>query len=148
MMNDPIPAARAVEIIDAYGADSARWPGAEREAVLAAIARDAGLRARLGEAASLDADLADWANAPVETAMPFDAGRVVAPARQGWRWAGAGLAAIAAALGVVLVVPSRAPAPVVVATTAQTTADTAASHATDGFSYVFTPTAEEEDSLI
>jgi hypothetical protein len=151
MLTDPIDPIRAADIIDAYGADAARWPGGERAGVLAAIARDPALRARLAEAARLDADLAAWAMAPVES-LPFDLTSLEPQAKPGWRrhigWAGAGLAAVAAALALLLVSPSGQ-APQNAAGTSVVAAEPKATTTgqLDGFAYVFTPTHEEENLI-
>ncbi|MCE7997430.1 MAG: hypothetical protein HEP70_01090 [Rhodobiaceae bacterium] len=55
--------ARAQQVLDTYGADEARWPEADREAVRNAIARDPGLAKQQAEEAALDGLLA---LAPVE----------------------------------------------------------------------------------
>jgi hypothetical protein len=55
--------ARAQEVLDAYGADEARWPEADREAVRKSIAMDPVLAKRQAEEAELDGLLA---LAPVE----------------------------------------------------------------------------------
>ena len=45
---------RVMTLLDAYGADPARWPEAEREAAMALISADPALAARRDEAAALD----------------------------------------------------------------------------------------------
>ncbi|HBM89978.1 MAG: hypothetical protein P1U69_01095 [Parvibaculaceae bacterium] len=55
--------ARAQEVLDAYGADEARWPEADREAVRKSIAMDPMLAKRQAGEAELDGLLA---SAPVE----------------------------------------------------------------------------------
>jgi hypothetical protein len=160
---------RALAIIAAWGADSARWPVADRAAVLALLAHPA-VAAAMAEAATLDALLGPWARADV-IAAPFDAARLVPDplaARAVWplavhavrpahRWlaAGAMAAAVAAAvvltpMGVVTPVSSVAPAsrtarlPVAPALPATALEDAGS----DGeFADVFTPTVDEE-SLI
>lgn len=93
---------RLIELIEAYGADSARWPVAERAAGQALLARSPAARAAAQAAQSLDALLAQ---APVSTASPALLERVlsaampvpapaVLPARPGaWTRAAAFLAA-------------------------------------------------------
>jgi anti-sigma factor RsiW len=54
---------RAQQVLDAYGADEARWPDADRDAVRQAIAADPALAKRQAEEAEMDALLA---LAPVE----------------------------------------------------------------------------------
>ncbi|MDX2238497.1 MAG: hypothetical protein NW203_13120 [Hyphomonadaceae bacterium] len=57
--------ARAIEILEAYGADAARWPEAERDGVLAALAAgDGDVAAALAQARVLDAALACDASEP------------------------------------------------------------------------------------
>jgi hypothetical protein len=58
--------ARAVEILEAYGADAARWPEAERDGVLAVLAAgDDEVAAALAQARALDAALGfDASEAP------------------------------------------------------------------------------------
>ncbi len=58
-----IARARALEVLEAYGADEERWPEADREAVRQLIASDPVLAKRQAEEAELDALLA---LAPVE----------------------------------------------------------------------------------
>ena len=92
---------RALDIIAAMGADSARWPDDERAGVLALVAQPA-----VAAAASLDALLGDWACADVAGA-PFVAARlvpapVVVSARPLRRWLAAGAMAAAVAAAVVL----------------------------------------------
>ena len=51
---------RAIALLDAYGALSERWPEAEREAMLALLAKSPELRAQRDTAASLDSLLDLW----------------------------------------------------------------------------------------
>ena len=51
---------RAVALLDAYGALPDRWPEAEREAMLALLAKSPELRAQRDTAASLDSLLDLW----------------------------------------------------------------------------------------
>lgn len=131
---------RTAEIIAAYGADSARWPDAERATALGVIALDPDLAAALGEARALDADLAAWARRPVARG---DATAMAAMAMRrprsfiGWA-AGTGLAASIAA-GIVLLMPGHAPIP-----------GPARAVATDdatAFAQVFAATPQEEEAL-
>jgi hypothetical protein len=57
-MTVPVSADRFKTIVDAYGADPARWPAAERDSALQFMARDPRARAWLDEARALD-DLLD-----------------------------------------------------------------------------------------
>jgi len=104
-------AARLHAIIDAYGADPARWPAAERDAALALLVRSPEARRHHDAAAGLDAALDA---SPVEVPSPALAARVLRatprrrPVRVG-RWAAAPLAA--AAVLVLWLVRSPAPAP-------------------------------------
>ncbi len=152
---------RAAALIDAFGADTARWPADERGAALAAIAADPALTARLAEAQALDAGLAAWAAAPVPRARSFaddlpallPAPIVAARPRPLWRGFALGGGAVAASLAVALVfgLPASGPAPVAapapqIAAVAPTDAD-AAMQAPEGFALIFTPTADEEDLI-
>lgn len=137
------------ELIESYGADTARWPADERDAALAAIAADPALQAALGRAAALDEMLAEWAARPV---LAADADAVAArilrprPVARWPRFAGAG-GLIAAAVAAVIYVAPMSTAPVatpVIAAAADT--GVSAQDASD-FASVFTPTPEEE-SLI
>ena len=92
---------RVREIIAAYGADSARWPAAERTAALAILRDDAELSALLQDARRLDTALDSFAP-PLPTVNAAElAGRIMAVARQMptprpkeelsipfWRWFG------------------------------------------------------------
>lgn len=51
---------RGVAILDAYGASPARWPEAQREAMLALLIRSSELRAHRDAAANLDSSLDLW----------------------------------------------------------------------------------------
>lgn len=96
---------RFVQLLDAYGADIARWPAAERAAAQAlARAAPAALQAAQDEAAALDALLATHSVAPPEPALAahiaLQAG--TAPSGRWWRtltrwpaWAAVGLAGAA-----------------------------------------------------
>lgn len=52
---------RLSELLDACGADPARWPEDEREAARAVLAEDAALQIQAGREAVLDEWLKDWA---------------------------------------------------------------------------------------
>jgi hypothetical protein len=80
---------RVLEIIAAYGADVARWPADERDSALALAAEDAALQVKLDAAASLDAELAAWAAAPVavsdiDATASADAALARVPVMQRW----------------------------------------------------------------
>jgi hypothetical protein len=66
---------RFQELLDAYGAEPARWPEAERDAASALLADSGEARARLAEARALD-ELLDRAGAPA--ALRFDAAELSA----------------------------------------------------------------------
>ncbi len=147
---------RVIQIVEAYGADPARWPEGEREAVRAAIQADLPLRRLADEALALDAALAGWARrgpaddeAIARRAAEAALGAADRPAR---RWLPAGLfggAAMAAAVaGALAFLPllSQQPAPTAKAQapatqTATTTLDPIDSHI---WSMTFTPTPDEE----
>jgi hypothetical protein len=74
-MMEPMSMARLAAILDAYGADPARWPGAERDAALALLAASPAARARQAAAAELDACLDA---APSVVPAPDLAARIVA----------------------------------------------------------------------
>jgi len=57
-MNQDITIARLGRLLDAYGAEASRWPGDERIAVQALLARSAEARALVAEARRLDHALA------------------------------------------------------------------------------------------
>lgn len=134
---------RALEIITAYGADAARWPADEHDAVLATVAADPELAGARAAAARLDAVLAGWA-ADVVEAGDAEAGGSAAAAitaasvRPRWRWAGAMALAASLAAGALLwpVEPSPMVPP-----------PTVAPDDTPAFAYLFSPTPDEE-SLI
>lgn len=69
---------RLQQIIEAYGADPARWPQAELVAAEALLARSAEARAALAEARTLDAALDVW-KAPLPD--PWAAQRIARAAR-------------------------------------------------------------------
>lgn len=77
---------RLSEILEACGANPARWPEDERAAAKALLARDANLKAQAGREAELDEVLKDWdAPAPRPQAMSalLAASRVTAQAVSG-----------------------------------------------------------------
>lgn len=57
---------RALEILAAYGADPARWPADEREALQALADRSPAVAQALVEARAVDAVLAGWLAEPAE----------------------------------------------------------------------------------
>lgn len=150
---------RALEIIAALGADAARWPEGERDAVLALRSRP-DVAAALAEAAQLDALLGGWALADV-AAAPFDSEglipAVAAPVTKSplpRRWLAAGALAAAAAVALVLTpmqLGAPAPGPRIDLASPQTPVPSATGASEDGvdagFAYVFTPTVDE-DALI
>ena len=149
MMTDPMtPNAltpdRAGDIIQAYGGDSRRWPQAERDAVLAMIAGDDALRGEYDAAAAFDLELADWAAAAVASPR-FDVGDLPARGFARWRlWGGGAALAASFAAGIVLLTPMPLPGPI---TGNQPLTMPVAGGDIDSFSYVFTPT-DDEESLI
>ena len=68
--------ARLQRLIDAYGADPARWPAAERDAAKRLLAETPAMSARLEDAARLDRALDDFNPAVPKAAQ--------ARLRQGW----------------------------------------------------------------
>lgn len=144
---------RALEIIAAYGADSARWPDADRAAVLALAAADAGVASALRDAAGLDALLAGWAHdvAPhgfkvaAITAMAQE--RPARARRIGWPWIGGGALAAAVAAGLVIYAPVRPAAETEIATLAPPVAAPSASADAEAFDTIFTPTPDEEQLI-
>ncbi|WP_353218222.1 hypothetical protein, partial [Sandarakinorhabdus sp.] len=61
----------ACAILASHGADPARWPAADRSALLLLAGSDPAVAAALAEAQAMDAMLAGWANAPA--ALPLGA---------------------------------------------------------------------------
>lgn len=105
---------RARKVLDAYGADPARWPATERAAIAAAIAADPALTAAQADARRLDGALARMPAPEIPAINPL---AITAAARRGaprgvriWIARAAGLAA-AAVLGfaVGLTGPLRTP---------------------------------------
>lgn len=153
---------RALEIIDAYGADCARWPDDARAALLALVASDAGVEAALAQARSLDDLLGGWAGdvAPRE----FDLAAIVrtpqetpaATLKGPWplRWISGGALAAAVAAGLIVLAPmQRAPDAVVASISRKLPAPSAAATGkaigteADAFASVFTPTPDEEELI-
>jgi hypothetical protein len=155
---------RALEIIDACGADSRRWPAEEREALTLLAIADPVVAAALAEARGFDSLLKGWATdvapaAPLdaETLIPAPAARTPArPSRAGW-WLGGAMAA--ALTGLLVTTPwnssaPQAPAVTVAATdipnvspVPSATGESEVLAETEVFATVFTPTADE-DQLI
>jgi len=103
--------ARLHAILDAYGADPARWPAAERDAALALLARSAEARRHHDQAARLDAALDA---APVDVPSPALAGRILRAAPRPGALRLERLVAIAtplAAAAVLVLWLARSPAP-------------------------------------
>ncbi|WP_156255969.1 hypothetical protein [Sandarakinorhabdus oryzae] len=147
----------ALELIASHGADPARWPADQRAGLLALAAADADVAAALVDARALDAQLAGWAKAPLEgagidiatiLALPQDG--AAAPRRaNGWRPAllAASLALVVAVggwLGLSGQMTDTGPQEIAAASPS---AGASASEVDDGFAYVFTPTAAEEDLI-
>lgn len=152
---------RAVEIIEAYGADPARWPAEEREAALAWAKRDAAVGRAMAEAETLDAMLVDWAREPLASDGVAEASidavmarlPVAGAARSWWpKLVLGGSIAAAIAIGALLIPPdaieqqpdARQPAAQQTQTPVQTAQISADAQV---WAQVFTPTPEEE-SLI
>jgi len=100
-------------ILDAYGADPARWPAAERDAALALLARSPEARRQHDAAARLDA-LLDAS--PIEVPSPALAARVLRATPRPRvvrleRWAAIAAPLAAAAVLVLWLVRAPAPAP-------------------------------------
>jgi ferric-dicitrate binding protein FerR (iron transport regulator) len=143
----------ALQIIESHGGDPLRWPEADRAALLALAAVDAGVGKALAEARALDAMLCDWAGdvAPAT----FDLAAITrtpqeraAPPR---RWmAGGALAAAIAAVVVMTPMGSKvstpSPVPSATATIEGSGGEVTRSDA-EAFAEVFTPTADEEDLI-
>ena len=151
---------RALEIITAYGGDSARWPADERAGVLA-MAADADVAAALAEARDMDALLGDWARGDVAAAFDFaaiSAGVQEKPAEHARPWpnrwfAGGAIAAAVAGLMVVLAPMGTGPAPMVATVSTDspvqlaTAKGSAAVSDAEAFANVFTPTVDEEELI-
>jgi hypothetical protein len=153
---------RALEIIDACGADSRRWPAEEREALTLLAMADPAVAAALAEARGFDTLLKGWAT-DVAPAAPLDAETLIpmpvrtpAPARRtGW-WLGGAMAA--ALTGLLVTTPwTNAPQSPAVSIAANdipnvspvpsAMGESEALAETEVFATVFTPTADE-DQLI
>jgi hypothetical protein len=154
---------RALEIIDACGADSRRWPAEEREALTLLAIADPVVAAALAEARDFDSLLKGWAT-DVAPAAPLDAATLIpAPAvrsassqRQRW-WIGS--AAAGAAIGLLFLPnlqaqsPSEPPSQIAATMTQNVSPVPSATGESDVlaeaevFATVFTPTADE-DQLI
>ena len=153
---------RALEIIDAYGADSARWPDDARPALLALAASDAGVAAAVAQARGLDALLGSWADAvaPREfdlaaiARVPQEAPAIVHGSAFSRRWITGGALAAAVAAGLIILAPmQRAPDAVVASVSPELPAPSAAATGkaigteADVFASVFTPTPDEEELI-
>lgn len=153
---------RALDIIAAYGGDSARWPADERAAVLAM--RDGAVTAAIAEARGLDGMLDDWALGEVAATLDFAAmtagaqesrAMVRMPERKGpWpsRWLAGGALAASVAAVVVMMGPVRnVPGTATVSTISSVQSATAKSGAAvsdaEAFASVFTPTVDEEELI-
>lgn len=144
-MIDP---ARAREILDCYGADTARWPVDEREAVVAQVRGSAGLRAVQAEAAQLDAMLGEWARRDLGAGVDAGAAaaRVLQPPRTWRRWAAGGGGLAVAALAAVMLIGEPGSVPVAQVATVPATVAVPLTDA-GAFSTLFTTTPDEEDVL-
>jgi hypothetical protein len=143
-----ITAARVAEIIDAFGADAARWPVAERDAALTLIAQSPALQLARSAAVDIDSMLAVWAKQPVTSVRDAaSAAELARRPRESWgRWiAGTALAATIAAT----VIATAALRPEAAVVTAHQTATVAPLAVSDeqAFGMLFTPTPEEEDAI-
>lgn len=153
---------RALEIIAAYGADSARWPDEARRALPALAARDAEVAAALVAAADLDGLLGGWAQAVAPgdfdlaaiAALPQE--RPAATRNGPWprRWIGGGALAAAVAAGLVILAPMPTTSDPAVATLSPTTSvpsatadGNAGGSDAEAFASVFTPTPDEEELI-
>ena len=76
---------RFKHLLDAYGADLARWPAAERQAARALIAADPRARQARDETAELDAFLDRYAPEPVSAARVAATLRNLPPRASDWR---------------------------------------------------------------
>jgi hypothetical protein len=76
---------RFKQLLDAYGADLARWPAAERQAARALIAADPRAGLARAETAELDAFLDRYAPEPVSAARVAAALRGLPPRASDWR---------------------------------------------------------------
>jgi len=154
----PLTEERAFEILAAYGADAARWPEAERAALLARIAANPDLQAARDVALATDtlltATLADWAKLDPAQVTPAKSAALAAAAHAAaphWgRWLGG---ALAAALAASLIAIAPLPMPWGGATEQQGTTQTVTAsaepvpaHADDdaAFAVLFTLTPQEE----
>lgn len=144
---------RALEILGSYGADAARWPLAERAALLALAADDAAVAAAIDAERRMDLRLGDWArDVPLrhfEAEALLPAARGLPVRRSLTRWMAGGAVAAGVALALVGV---RAPETVVVASGAETefVSPGSAGDAAmldESFAVFFTPTADEEDVI-
>ncbi len=157
----------AIAIIASHGADPARWPAADRAAVLALSAADADVAAALADARILDAALGDWLAAPLPMMAAVDVAAITsgAPGRAapmlrriaGWRPAlmAASFAAMLATAGWLApagLLPTPGSAPQMKIASAQSPSPSQVAGAGVGeadlaFAYVFTPTAAEEELI-
>lgn len=149
---------RALEIIAAYGADSARWPDAERAEALALTADDPHIAAALADAHGLDGLLGAWA----QGAAPWDADiaaitgarRVTGGRFQVSRWVAGGALAAAVAAGILVLAPVQpvtTPVQQIVSTNTPVLLATAEGSGSgsdaEAFATVFTPTVDEDELI-
>lgn len=90
-------------LLDAHGADPARWPDARRDAALALLADDPEAAARHAETRGLDTLLDTVASAPVDAATVDRIVRAAVAAPSGFSWPLRHLAMQAAGLAACLV---------------------------------------------
>ena len=149
---------RALEIIAAYGADSARWPDAERDVMLALAAGDPRIAAALDDAHGLDALLGAWARdvAPADFDIAAITGsrRVTRSRFQVTRWVAGGALAAAVGAGIAVLAPVQPvtrPVQQTVSTNSPVLLATAEGNGSgsdaEAFAAVFTPTVDEDELI-
>lgn len=152
---------RALEIINAYGADARRWPDDERGGVLALVANDASVAVALAEARGLDGLLAGWARDVLP--REYDAGAIMAGASAAApmvearssvrRWFAGSAVAAAVALAIVMTSPQAVvtPVPVEIAENSPVPSATVegdgSSSDAEQFALLFTPTVDEDELI-
>ncbi len=161
----------AAAVIASHGADPARWPAADRAALLALAGSDLQVAAALADARRTDAAIADWLGAPLPAMAAIDVAAIVAAPQtafesgpqSGWtrRIAGWRPALMAASFSMMLVtagwlaLPGTVALPGPDASAPETrtiaslppSAGASAAEVDLAFAYVFTPTAFEEELI-
>lgn len=155
----------ALAIIASHGADPARWPPADRAAVLALSVADADVAAALADARALDAVLGEWLAVPLPdmTAVNVAAITAAAPERTtgpvrpriaGWRpmLMAASFAAMLATGGLMYRPGGTPAAPQTKIASVQSPPPSPVPGAGVGeadlaFAFVFTPTVAEEELI-